>query len=380
MNTDLSQAVIADVTAFARDHVASRPDLHQMKDFPPDLWQALAAHGLTGLGIPEEYGGRGCDYGMLAKAATALAETGGNQGVVMTWMAHNMNAALHLGSAGTDEQRKTWLPRIAAGDSSLTVAISEPGAGAHPKRLATKAVRDGDDYVLNGEKSYLTNGPLADVFLVLAITDETDGRKSFSAFLVPRATPGLEQTAGIEIDFLHPSPHCGLKLQDCRVPASNMVGAEGTAFERISLTMRAVEDALSTAATVGALRYLLNQLAASASDLPRDAIMQLGDMAGHIDMLQRISQDIAAELDHMAPDFAGQSQQLMLLIAGFRSCMNALPEDIADLAGEFNLSPGLAWQAAHRDIIKMSGIAATVWQARALKRGQALLAEMTANT
>ena len=374
MNTDLSDAVISDVINFARDCVANRPDLHQLKDFPDDLWQAMADHNLTGLIIPEEYGGRGCDFVTLARAATALAEHGGNQGVVMTWLGHNMNAALHLGSSGTDEQKQAWLARIATGDSSLTVAISEPGAGAHPKRLTTKAVREGDDYILNGEKSYLTNGPLADVFLVLAITGEVDGRKSFSAFLVPRDTAGLEQTPGIEIDFLHPSPHCGLKMQDCRVPAANMVGDEGTAFERISLTMRAVEDALSTAANVGAVRYLLNGLAAGADSqtLPREAIMALGDLASQTDLLTEMSLVIVAGLDRQG---TAQAQGLMPLIAGFRACLQPMLREIDNLTETYSFNPGLAWQAAHRDIIKMSAIAASAYQVRALKRGQALLSD-----
>ena len=376
-----ANGLIAEVSLFAESCIATRPDLHQQKDFPPDLWQEMAARDLMGIIIPQEYGGRGCSYATLAACATAMAETGGNQGVVMTWVGHNLNAALHLGAHGTPEQSQHWLPRIAKGDSSLTVAVSEPGAGAHPKHLKTSAVRQGDDYVLNGEKSYLTNGPLADVFLVLAVTDQTNDRKSFSAFLVPRDTPGFVQTPGIEIDFLHPSPHCGIRLEDCRVPASNMVGAQGTAFEAISLTMRAVEDALSTASTVGAVRYLLNQLAKAAAPeaLSREAIMALGTLADQADLLARMSQVIAQELDQHPDD----PQRLMPLNAGFKTCLQSLQSGIDDLKEENSLNfsgklsgpGGLAYDAARRDIMKMSGIATTAYQVRALKSGQAKLAK-----
>ena len=377
MTLNKSDSLIPQIRDFALTCIASRPDLHQQKDFPSDLWQAMADRQLLGIIIPQEYGGRGCSYVTLAACATAMTESGGNQGVVMTWMGHNLNAALHLGANGTPDQRQLWLPRIAKGDSSLTVAVSEPGAGAHPKHLKTSAVREGDDYILNGEKSYLTNGPLADIFLVLAVTNETLGRKSFSAFLVPRDTPGFAQTPGIEIDFLHPSPHCGIRLEDCRIPASNMVGAEGEAFEAISLTMRAVEDALSTASTVGAVRYLLNQLAKAdePQTLPREAILALGTLADQADLLARISQVIAQELDQQPDD----PQRLMPLNAGFKTCLQSLQSGIDDLKEANSLEllgpGGLAYDAARRDIMKMSGIATTAYQVRALKSGQALLAK-----
>jgi alkylation response protein AidB-like acyl-CoA dehydrogenase len=374
---NLPESLNTHVRDFALACIASRSDLHQQKDFPPDLWQEMIDRQLLGIIIPTEYGGRGCNYATLAACATTMAEYGGNQGVVMTWMGHNLNAALHLEANGTTAQRQHWLPRIARGESSMTVAVSEPGAGAHPKHLKTSAVRDGDDYILNGEKSYLTNGPLADVFLVLAVTDETQGRKSFSAFLVPRDVQGIVQTPGIEIDFLHPSPHCGIRLEDCRVPTSNMVGAEGTAFEAISLTMRAVEDALSTASTVGAVRYLLNQLAkvTDRQDLPREAVMALGSLSDQADLLARMSQAIAQELDQHPDD----PQRLMPLNAGFKTCLQSLQSGIDGLkeANSLELSGpgGLAYDAARRDIMKMSGIAATAYQVRALKSGQALLAK-----
>lgn len=127
----------------------------------------------------------------MAAAASRLSARGGVLGVTVSWLCHLMTARLHMAGRGTAAQRDHWLPRLAAGDSTLSLAISEPGAGAHPKHLATRAVRDGDDYVLDGEKTYLTNGPLADAFLVLAVTGAADGRKTFSAILVPADAPGL---------------------------------------------------------------------------------------------------------------------------------------------------------------------------------------------
>ena len=100
---------------------------------------------------------------------------------------------------------------------TLSLAISEPGTGAHPKYLQTSASREGDDWVLTGEKSFLTNGPLAALFVVLAVSATEGDKKRLTAFLVPRETPGLSLTDPIHLDFLKPSPHCGIRLDACRL-------------------------------------------------------------------------------------------------------------------------------------------------------------------
>ena len=128
----------------------------------------------------------------------------------------------------TDGQKERYLPRRAG--STPCFAVSEPGAGAHPKHLKTEAVRDGDHYIVNGKKAYLTNGPISDLILLMAITGVEEGRKQYSIFLVPRETPGIEETEGVKIDFLKPSCHCGMRFTDVRVPADALLGPEGDAF------------------------------------------------------------------------------------------------------------------------------------------------------
>jgi len=355
---------------FATDHVATRPELHHAKDFPADLWQAMGADGLPGLGLPEDFGGHGGNFALIADCCRTLSEAGGNLGVAMSWMAHNLNAKLHLAAIGTNEQKSRWLPGLARGDYSLTIAISEPGAGAHPKRLKCTAQRDGDEYVLNGEKAYLTNGPLADIFLVLAITGIKDGRNQFSAFLVPRDSAGFEQTEGIEIDFLRPSPHCGIRLKDCRVPAGNMLGPEGTAFERISLKMRAVEDALATAAQAGGLAFLLNRLAADCvTDPGPEVLAELGSLSTLSAALNRLCQTLACDLDAGRMD----GDYLNPLSAGFREVAVNLQNRIDDFINEHSVTTDETFNLMRRDLIKSRSIAASVHQARALQYGAALL-------
>ncbi len=368
----MREDLIARCRTFAAQEIATRPGLHKSKDFPPELWAGLKDAGLLGIGLPSEYGGNGGDFRLLSACCAAIAEAGGNLGVAMTWMAHNLNARLHIAGLGSEEQKSTWLPPIAAGETTLTVAISEPGAGAHPKRLQASAVRDGDEYILNGEKAYLTNGPLAGVFLVLAITGEENGRKRFSGFLVPRDSAGFEQTPGIDIDFLHPSPHCGIRLTDCRVPANNMVGEEDSAFERISLSMRAVEDAIGTASRAGACAFLLRRLAAACVDQKAPAV--LGEM-GRLSVLSRslsqLAQAIAAELD------AGRTSgdHLNPLSAGFREIAQDLQNRIDGFINAQQIIPDEAFDLMRRDLQKSQSIAQSVHQTKAIQYGQTLIAE-----
>jgi acyl-CoA dehydrogenase len=155
---------------------------------------------------------------------------------------------------GNAEQRATWLGHAAS------VAISEPKVGAHPKHLRTRAVAEGEQYRIIGEKAWVSNGPSAEVIIVLAITAEDAGRKRYSAFLVPRDTPGLSLQEMPGFHALRPSRHCALTLDDCVVPSSARLGEADTAFERLALPFRDVEDAVGTFGTLGGFRWLLDRL------------------------------------------------------------------------------------------------------------------------
>ena len=248
------------------------------------------------------------------------------------------------------------------------------GAGAHPKHLKTWARRDGDDYLISGEKTYLTNGPLAGLFIVLAITGEEAGRKQFSGFLVPRESPGLRQVPGVEIDFLHPAPHCGIVLENCRLPAANLLGPEGDAFERISLNMRALEDALATASTAGALAYELGCLARAAADNnDRELIAGLGQMSTLAAALDQLAFDLAARLDRPAVD----TDSLNRLSDGFRQIARHLQKQMDGFIKAHQIVPGTGYDAMRHDIVKSQGIARSAHQAKSVKYGQAFIAEST---
>ncbi len=368
------------VDAFARREIAGRDDLRDCPVMPPALLRAIGDAGLAGIGLPAEYGGLGGDLRTLAVAAEAMAATGGVKGVVTTWLSRQRTARLHILGHGTAAQRNAYLPKLAAGELTPCLAISEPGAGAHPKHLSTRAERDGDSYIVNGEKAYLTNGPIADIFLVLAVTGVEKGRKKFSVLIVPKETPGLHVTEGVKIDFLQPAAHCGIRLENVRVPAANLLGREGEAFAAISLPMRRAEDAIFAASIAGSIRHQIERLAgelAGGSDgrsFDDALLVELGRLATVPDGLSAMAYR-AMELLDTDPD--ENADRITNIAASARDGARAAQERIRSLieAGGVQPTPGL--EAETRDIEKTLGIARSAHDIQARRRARALIDSTT---
>ena len=171
-----------DMAAFAMQHVAGRHDLARVKSVPADLWQSFGEAGLFGIGLPEAHGGRGGGYQEIAAAARTLAAMGGSLGLTISFLLQCLLPRFFILGFADKSQQRTLLPELASGEITISVAISEPEVGAHPKRLTTSARSAGTEYVIDGRKHWLTNGPMADLFIVLAITAEEVARKRFSTF------------------------------------------------------------------------------------------------------------------------------------------------------------------------------------------------------
>jgi acyl-CoA dehydrogenase len=197
------------------------------------------------------------DYATIAHLKAALVERTGLLGVAGIWGGRQLVGRHFLGF-GTDGQRAKWRGR------ALAVAISEPKVGAHPKLLTTRADKVESGFRIDGQKAWVSNGPSADAIIVFAITAEEAGRKRYSAFIVPRDTPGLTMSEMPGFHALRPSRHCLLTLKGCRIPDSAMLGEAGSAYERMALPFRDVEDAVGTFGTLGAIRYALGQFKGAA--------------------------------------------------------------------------------------------------------------------
>jgi butyryl-CoA dehydrogenase len=200
-------------------------EYERSEKFPADEIRRLGELGCCGMLIPEEYGGAGTDtvtYAiMLEQVARVCAST------AVTLSVTNSVAAAPILRHGTDAQKKKYLPRLARGEILGAFCLTEPGAGSDAAGIQTRARRDGGSYVLNGTKSWVTNGGLSGVYVVFAKTDPAAGARGVSAFLVEPNFPGFRVSRYEEKMGLHLSRSAEIIFEDCRVPAENILGAEG---------------------------------------------------------------------------------------------------------------------------------------------------------
>lgn len=338
---------------FARAHVAGRDLNHDA--FPHDLWRAMGEAGLFRIGLRTEFGGSGGGYRAIAEAEQALVAEGGSLGFGLSWTGHQLTALWFIDGFASDAQRRQYLPRLASGELTASVAISEPGIGAHPKHLKAMARREGDHFVIDGEKAFVTNGPIADLFIVMAITSTEEGRNRFSAFLVPKDTPGFAVVPTKPLNFLKPSPHCQLKLEQCRVPAAAMLGNEGTAFERMSLRFRDVEDGVAAGGMIGIVEHLLRRIGAAFAGEAQDETLAetlavLGELAALQALIAPVLAAVVDPLDSGKPnrEAAAQLVGLRLTVQRMLGLVETLPlqQDAAvaailnDLRGSLGIARG----------------------------------------
>jgi len=197
---------------------------------PREVLRRMGALGFLGLRVPEEYGGAGMDV----RASVVLAEELGRStfgGFAITVLVHTDMASPHLLHGGSEAQKRRWLPGIAKGEIVTAIAVTEPGAGSDVASIRTRAERRGGDWVLNGAKMFITNGPEANLVFVAARTDPAaKGSRGISIFAVEKGTPGF--TVGRRLDKMgwRSSDTGELVFEDCRVPAENLVGEENRGF------------------------------------------------------------------------------------------------------------------------------------------------------
>ncbi len=304
---------------FARRHIAPR-DLLASEVFPPDLWAAMAQAGLFRIGLPAAHGGDGGGYASIAAAERVLVEAGQSTGLAGVWGGHLMVARWFILGFGTPAQQAQILPRVTSGGLTIGVGISEPKVGAHPKLLTTTATREGDSWRLDGEKSYVTNGNIAGMYVVLAITAMQGDRKRYSFFLVPRDAPGLEVIAAPTPESMRPVGHVALRLNGCRVPADALLGTQDAAYETMALPFRDAEDAVGTSGMAGNLAGLVRLLGAELAPAPADEVLadevlgELGALAG----LAAIAGPAAAALARAVDEGTVTADEPQALLIGLR--------------------------------------------------------------
>jgi alkylation response protein AidB-like acyl-CoA dehydrogenase len=252
---------------FETDHIAFRDTVrrfierHVVKEYERwerdglvdrTLWNLAGESGFLGMAVPEEYGGGGVpDFRYSAVMAECLAEAGALS-VAAGLGVHNDVVAPYLLGLGTEEQRRRWLPGFCSGELVTAIAMTEPGAGSDLQGIRTTAREDGDSYVLNGTKTFVTNGVHSDLVIVVAKTDPDAGSRGISLLVVERGTPGFGRGRRLAKVGLHAQDTAELTFDGVRVPARNLLGEAGAGFgylmrnlpqERLSIAVVAVAAA-----------------------------------------------------------------------------------------------------------------------------------------
>jgi alkylation response protein AidB-like acyl-CoA dehydrogenase len=227
--TDDQQALQREIRDFAAREIA--PNVlrwDEASEFPMDVVKQLGRMGLLGVIFPVELGGAGLGYVDYMLAIEELSAVDGSIGIIVA--AHNSLCTNHIFLAGSEEQKQKYIPRLASGEHLGAWGLTEPGSGSDAAGARTTAIRKGDRWVLNGNKTFITNGHYADVSVVIAVTDKLQGTHGLSAFIVERGTPGFRPGKKENKLGLRASDTSELIFEDCEIPEGNLLGQLGEGF------------------------------------------------------------------------------------------------------------------------------------------------------
>lgn len=211
-------------------------ELDETERFPVETVEKMKKYGFMGIPIPKEYGGQGCDSLTYAICVEELAKVCGTTSVILS--AHTSLCCVPVLKFGNEAQKQKYLVPLAKGEKLGAFGLTEPGAGTDAAGQQTKAVLDGDHYILNGSKIFITNGKEADVYIIFAMTDKSKGTRGISAFIVEKGTPGFSFGTKEKKMGIRGSSTYEIIFTDCRIPKENLLGAEGKGF---SIAMKTLD-------------------------------------------------------------------------------------------------------------------------------------------
>lgn len=294
----------------------------EAQQFPREVFAALAELGLMGVCWPAEYGGADLSTLDWALVMEELARV--DAGVALSLAAHHSLASGHIFLAGTEEQKTRFLVPLAKGDKVGCWGLTEPGSGSDAGGMRTTAVRDGDHWVLNGSKSFITNGSVADTAVLMAVTDRAKGNRGISAFILDRGTAGFRHGKKEDKLGVRSSDTSELILEDCRLPADRLLGAEGMGFidtlkilDRGRVGIAAFSVGIARGSLEASIRYARerNQFGHPIADF-QGIQFKIAEMATHLEAGKLLTWQAAARADagmahttesSMAKLFAGEA-------------------------------------------------------------------------
>ncbi|MEM6961888.1 MAG: acyl-CoA dehydrogenase [Myxococcota bacterium] len=297
---------------FAEAEVAKKArELDRSGRWPTELVSQMGELGLMGVAIPEAYGGAGADNLSYALAVEEVSRACASTGVILS--VNNSLACDPLLHFGSDAQRKEFLIPLASGKALGCFGLTEPSSGSDASRMETVAEKDGDYWIVNGSKNWITNGPVADVMIFFAVTDRSRGSKGTTALLVTKGTPGFNPQPPDEKMGIHAAQSCTIFFENCRIPVQQQLGEEGMGFKiamsaldggRIGIAAQAV--GIARAAFEKAVAYSKERSAFGEPLASKQAIQfKLANMATEIDASRLLTHRAA-----MRKDLAVQNQSL----------------------------------------------------------------------
>jgi butyryl-CoA dehydrogenase len=301
------------------------------RTFPKDVHRQLAELGAYGVLVPQEYGGAGLDALALALILEEVAA--GDGGTSTAISVNNCPVCSILLSYGDDLQKRTWLTALARGEMLGAFCLTEPQAGSDASALRTTAMRDGDDYVINGVKQFITSGKNGDVAIVMAVTDKAAAKRGISAFIVPTDTPGYVVARVEDKLGQHSSDTAQIVFENCRVPAANRIGAQGDGY-RIALSgleggrigIAAQSVGMARAAFEAALEYAKERETFGESIFRHQAVQfRFADMATQLEAARQLVWHAATLKDAGKPCLTEAAMaKLFASEAAERICSDAL--------------------------------------------------------
>jgi butyryl-CoA dehydrogenase len=247
------------VYRFSKERLAPRAqELDARSEFSPENWRDMAGMGLLGLPFPEKYGGSEATPLATCIAMEAMGAAGVDAGTPLAWGAHTILCGMPIWLLGTEDQREKYLPKICSGESIGAFALTEPSSGSDAAAMKTTAERKGDRWVLNGSKMFITNGPVADLFVVFASTKKGAGNRGISAFIVERGFAGFSSGKDLVKMGNRTSVTSELAFDNCEVPDENLLGEADSGFLSVGKETLEWERSCLIAPIVGGMQFMLD--------------------------------------------------------------------------------------------------------------------------
>ncbi len=287
--TDDQKAIVEAAREICETEFAPKADeIDKKGEFPQENIELLAKYDLSGIPIPEEYGGLGADFLTWALVGEEIAQACSTTSAIY---GANMLCIYPIYMFGTEEQKRKYLVPLAKGEKIGAFALTEPNAGSDASSGIATAARDGDEYILNGSKMFITNADRAEIYVVTFKTQPSRGARGMSAFIVEKGTPGFIFGKQEDKMCFHALPNCGLTFQDCRIPAENLLGQENRGF-RIAMETLDVGRIGMAVGAVGLAKSALKKSIKYAKER-----MQFGQPISSFQAIQHKLADMATEIE-----------------------------------------------------------------------------------